>query len=401
MSAQHLPVAVLVTPVWPSPGASGRALRAWDWLQTLGKDHRVHIVVCATGPDTTAHAPLHPAVLAHAFVEVQPGARNRWLRWLGLLLPLSAVGWRAWMADWALPTARGQEALQALLQQLASRAPSRIVVFRLGLHDAAQPLLAAFPQAVQELDMDDRESHTRFSVARGLLRMGRMSESLYCALVGIQYWLVERCTQGRYRHLWLAAPQDLAGMQTPLGHHIGCRPNRFPAPHPARRRHAAALRLLFVGTLDYPPNAEAARWLARQLAPQLHAVLQEAWQLTVVGRNPSRQLQQVLAGAGIQLLENHPRIEQAYADADLVLVPLFSGGGTKLKTLEAFAHGLPVVSTPHGIRGLGAIDGQHCLVAASATGMALAVRELAVDTAWRQRLGTAGQALWREQFQSR
>ena len=248
--------------------------------------------------------------------------------------------------------------------------------------------------------MDDHESRTRFSVARGLLRMGRMSESLYCALVGIQYWLVERRTPGSYRHIWLAAAEDIAGMRTPLGRHIGCRPNRFPAPHPATRRQAAALRLLFVGTLDYPPNAEAASWLALQLVPRLQAMPLPPWRLTVVGRNPSRQLQQALAGAGIQLLENHPHIEQAYADADLVLVPLFTGGGTKLKTLEAFAHGLPVVSTPHGIRGLGAIDGQHCLVAASAAGMALAVRELAGDAALRRRLGAAGQALWRAQFQS-
>ena len=39
------PVALLLTPVLPQPGGSGRAFRAWDWLQTLGKTHRVHVVV--------------------------------------------------------------------------------------------------------------------------------------------------------------------------------------------------------------------------------------------------------------------------------------------------------------------------------------------------------------------
>ena len=39
------PVALFVTPVLPLPGGSGRALRAWDWLQTLSREHRVHLLV--------------------------------------------------------------------------------------------------------------------------------------------------------------------------------------------------------------------------------------------------------------------------------------------------------------------------------------------------------------------
>jgi glycosyltransferase involved in cell wall biosynthesis len=59
-----------------------------------------------------------------------------------------------------------------------------------------------------------------------------------------------------------------------------------------------------------------------------------------------------------------------YADADVVVVPLRAGGGTRIKVLEAFGYGVPVVATPIGIEGIAAISGEHAMIAETPEGFA-------------------------------
>jgi glycosyltransferase involved in cell wall biosynthesis len=63
------------------------------------------------------------------------------------------------------------------------------------------------------------------------------------------------------------------------------------------------------------------------------------------------------------MLGHVPRIEDELARADLVVVPLLSGTGTRLKILEAWAHRIPVVSTAKGAEGLEATNGEHLSIA--------------------------------------
>jgi glycosyltransferase involved in cell wall biosynthesis len=61
-----------------------------------------------------------------------------------------------------------------------------------------------------------------------------------------------------------------------------------------------------------------------------------------------------------------------YEAADVAVVPVRAGGGTRIKILEAFAHGVPVVTTPLGAEGIAAVDGEHLLLAEDALGFARA-----------------------------
>jgi glycosyltransferase involved in cell wall biosynthesis len=65
-----------------------------------------------------------------------------------------------------------------------------------------------------------------------------------------------------------------------------------------------------------------------------------------------------------------------YAQADVVIAPLRSGSGTRIKILEAFAHRRPVVTTTKGLEGIAAHDGTHVRVADSAEQLAAALIEL-------------------------
>ena len=88
------------------------------------------------------------------------------------------------------------------------------------------------------------------------------------------------------------------------------------------------------------------------------------------------------------------------ARADLVVVPVRYGSGTRLKILEAFAQRVPVVSTPLGAEGLGAVDGVHLLLGDTARGLADACARLLRDPALRPGVGPEAHCLFLEHFQS-
>jgi glycosyltransferase involved in cell wall biosynthesis len=142
--------------------------------------------------------------------------------------------------------------------------------------------------------------------------------------------------------------------------------------------------LLFVGSMDYAPNADAALRLARDVLPLVPGA--EAW---VAGVSPPAALREL---PGVRVLGVLDTLAQAYAAARVVVVPLRAGGGTRLKVLEALAHGRAVVSTPLGCAGLGVRDGREVLLACDDEGLAAATRRLLADPGLRARLAAGGRA---------
>lgn len=387
--------ALLITPVLPEPGGSGRALRAWDWLCTLAREHEVHVLV--TADRKTCPTPSGYPAAALWWLEDQVRPSPRWSRAAGLLCPALGLASPSFMLDWLHPE-DPQRVTAALREHLADQVVARIVVFRLAQHPVALRFLRHWPSATAELDLDDLESATRLSVAGSLWRMRRHVQALRTALIALQYHIVERWAWAPYATLWLAAPGDVRKLHTRLAERVACRPNRFPPlPRLAPGEPGDRVRLLFVGSLDYPPNEEAVRFLLG-LATELDAG-RLAWHLTLVGRRPPDSLRrQVARYPGIELLDGADDLTRHYRNADVVLVPLFAGGGTKLKTLEALAHGRPLVSTGQGVRGLRLRAGVDYLAAETPGEFYQAIDRLARSPALRERLVEAGRGWFDEGF---
>lgn len=117
-------------------------------------------------------------------------------------------------------------------------------------------------------------------------------------------------------------------------------------------------RLLFLGAMDWSPNISAAQFLATELLPKLRERF-PAMELDLVGRNPTEQVVTLGRLAGVNVTGTVPEVLPYLQRATLFVVPLDSGGGTRLKILEAFAAGVPVVSTRVGAEGIDAEDGVH------------------------------------------
>jgi glycosyltransferase involved in cell wall biosynthesis len=141
--------------------------------------------------------------------------------------------------------------------------------------------------------------------------------------------------------------------------------------------------LLFVGHLNYPPNLEAARRLATRILPLLQAKLGGA-RLIIAGRSPHRSLADVAALPDVELIANPDDLSELYRRAHLAIVPLVSGGGTRLKILEAMAWGLPVVATRLAAEGLGLVDGVDIDFAETDDELATRAATLCADPGWLQ-----------------
>ena len=155
--------------------------------------------------------------------------------------------------------------------------------------------------------------------------------------------------------------------------------------------------LLFVGSLDYPPNINGLLYFTSEVWPAIHSRHPQA-RLQIVGSNPTPAITRLGTLPGIELIGPVPLVEPFYASARLAIVPLFTGGGTRLKILEAFAAGVPVVSSTLGIEGIDALPGEDFLTADSTPAWIDAVSRLLSDPAVANTLAASALNLARSRY---
>ncbi len=178
-------------------------------------------------------------------------------------------------------------------------------------------------------------------------------------------------------------------------------PNGFPRPErPAgdAARDAESPTLIFPGTMTYGPNVDAASYLVEEIAPVLLAK-DPAVRVRIVGRTDER-VQALDRPPEIEVTGQVPDMAAELARADVVVVPIRFGSGTRLKILEAFAHRLPVVSTRLGAEGLDVVHEQHALVADEPEEFAQACLRVLGDPDLAHRLVEAGELLFLELYDS-
>jgi polysaccharide biosynthesis protein PslH len=157
-------------------------------------------------------------------------------------------------------------------------------------------------------------------------------------------------------------------------------------------------KILFQGSLRNPPNADGARYLAHDIAPLIAAKCPRAM-IRLVGEGPGS-LSSEVDSSIVTVVGPVDDMDAELAIADLVVVPLRFGSGTRIKILEAFAHRIPVVSTSLGAEGLGARDGVHLLVADSAQDIASCCVRLLSDLSLRETLVRNAEKLFVERYES-
>jgi polysaccharide biosynthesis protein PslH len=133
-------------------------------------------------------------------------------------------------------------------------------------------------------------------------------------------------------------------------------------------------RIIMVGGMSWAPNVDGAAFLVKEIMPLIWRARPDIT-LDVVGSNPAPEVLS-LAGPRVNVTGTVPDVSPYLTRAALEVVPLKSGGGTRLKILEAMASGTPVVSTTIGAEGIDVATGRHVVIADSAPEIADAVIDL-------------------------
>jgi glycosyltransferase involved in cell wall biosynthesis len=358
----------------PYPTVNGSTLRAYHLLRALATRHDIDLVTFAapTPPDPAAIAHLRSFCRQVTLVPRSPFAPLRASR-LGLLsgTPRSLVETEDASVR-ALVDAQAAQADAAVAFQLnAARYLSGVTAPR--VFDEAEPrqiagLAAAAPTRVQRF----RRGLTWRKHARYLHQLAGSMAAVTVVSDPERDTLVAEGVPAAKVHV-VPNGADGADLERP----------RVVVDSP---------RLIYSGAVTYAPNLEAVVWFQNQVMPRLLATRPDL-SLWVTGDTGTIPLERLPHRGSAHFTGRLPDVKAAVAGSAIVVVPLQTGGGTRLKVLEALALGTPVVSTSKGVEGIDITDGVHALVADAPDAFAAAILRVLDDPGLAARLSKAGRTL--------
>lgn len=156
-------------------------------------------------------------------------------------------------------------------------------------------------------------------------------------------------------------------------------------------------RIVFTGVMDSPANVDGVQFLLREVWPHITAVRPDA-EVVIVGRNPSSALIEAAGGLNCRFTGFVDDIRPYVAGADVSVIPLRVGSGTRIKAFESMAMGRPVVATTIGIEGLDITAGEHYLRADTPADFAAAILRLLAEPTLRETLRQAARQRLEQRF---
>jgi len=186
------------------------------------------------------------------------------------------------------------------------------------------------------------------------------------------------------------ADADLVNAMTGPGKALLCPHPVEPRSHPQKN---IVKNIAFVAS-GYLPNKDAIEWFIANCWPAISAKYDVT--LSIYGTVCSALIPQ--AQTNVVYKGFVPDSDQIYEEADLIINPVRFGAGLKIKNMEALAHGIPLVTTTHGARGIETGINQSFLVADDAGGFIRAIGSLIENPELRQKLGESAHQLIEKRF---
>jgi glycosyltransferase involved in cell wall biosynthesis len=385
---------LFLTPQLPYPPRQGTALRNFHLIEALASRQAVSVLTFLE-PDQPADpskwGPLPELCHGVVPVPIPPRSHARRLRDL-LLTRQPDMALRLWseafadqLADWLksehfdVVQIEGIE-LAAYLPLVEQTAPGALVVF--DDHNAEYVL-----------------QRRAFETDLGLPR--RWHAAAYSFLQWRRLRRFEATTCRRAGQVIAVSGADRAALERLVpGLQVEVIPNCIDTAayrQPYGGPKVPAFTVLFTGKMDFRPNVDAALWFGQDVWPLVRAGHPGAtW--GIVGKAPHPRLDVLRDDPSITLVGEVPEMRPYLAAAELYVIPLRMGGGTRFKLLEAMAAGSPIVSTTVGAEGVPVQTGQELLVADSAADFAAAVLRLLHDPSLGRQLSTAARKLVTERF---
>lgn len=120
--------------------------------------------------------------------------------------------------------------------------------------------------------------------------------------------------------------------------------------------------IVFTGKMDYQPNIDAVIWFSKNIFPIIKESIPYS-RFYIVGKNPTKEVKELENISGVVVTGMVKSVDDYLNSANVVVIPLLSGGGVKIKLFEALEHNNIVVSTQKGVEGTEFIKNKHFLLA--------------------------------------
>ncbi|WP_232224245.1 glycosyltransferase family 4 protein [Mastigocladopsis repens] len=279
---------------------------------------------------------------------------------------------------------RSPQQLQAL-ETCLSRKPDAIFVHRLSSMSAVMQMQQPLPPVF--LDLDDIE-HISFMRQIRQPPTGLVTQ-LYYLQVPARFWGEMRAIR-LARCSFVCSGRDRRYLTKRLGlSNVVSVPNAIAIPKPQPMTKEPTLLLL--GGYNYFPNMNAANFLIEQVWTHIHKVMPNA-RLIIAGPYPQSIRSYNKGVPGVEFPGFVDDLDALYQRSRVVCCPIFSGGGTRVKMIEAAAYGKSIVATSIGAEGLEMKDGQEFLMRDDPKAFAEACLELLRNDDLCKRLGDAARA---------
>jgi glycosyltransferase involved in cell wall biosynthesis len=245
------------------------------------------------------------------------------------------------------------------------------------------PVARHVPATRRVIDLHNVES----ALVRSYARVGRGPQRILAHAEAVALGAMERSLLPTFDTVVVVSERERHRLPAGVRNVVVCPNGRDPdplgPPPPAATPTAA-----FVATLGWAPNVDAALWFTGEVWPEVCRRRPDA-RLLLVGRDPSASVR-ALASSSVEVSGTVSEVRPYLAKARVAVAPLRSGGGTRLKILEALDAGRPVVATSVAVDGLEDLIGEGVVVADDPGSMIEAVSGLLDDAQRASALGRAG-----------
>ena len=386
---------LFLTPQLPYPPQQGTAIRNYNLIAQVARQHQVHLLSFADAQSTpTDLQPLRD--LCASLTTVPAPHRSPWRRLFTVLtsaLPDMAhrlaspsfeqelaTLWHAQRPDVVQIEGLEMASYGLFLRRLEGRTPPRLVFDahnaeyllqqRIFESDARRPQrwLGAIYSWTQWQKLRRYEATVCQQADRVIACSPADARALAGLVAGLEALIVSNGVDTRHYQPGIVPP-------LPLG----------------------ACAMVFTGKMDFRPNVDAVLWFGSQVLPAIRERYPEA-HLYVVGKNPHPRLAPLAHQPGVTVTGFVEDVRPYIAGAAVYVVPLLTGGGTRLKVLEAMAMGQAVVSTTLGCEGIDAVGQRDVVLADQPDDFAAQTCALLADETRRKALGRAARTFVEQHF---
>jgi glycosyltransferase involved in cell wall biosynthesis len=395
------PPLLFIAPIMPADGGNGLAMRMGVFLEAYARRFAISLVVAPIAGQLAAgglgaSGPT-PFVARHA-ERVVVLSLERALHPLFQLIARHRDPAERRAAMRAYPRPRSFSYDPVLMREaMADRlgVESRFAMVHVGRLYMAPLAEAYFGHARCILDMDDDDARTLQRIGALRAANGDVAGGEDDTADAGKFEALASEYLPRFSLCLVSSEPDKASLESRRpGGTIGVVENAIrPAKTAAADGAIAPIDLLMVGSLGYYPNVDAAMFFCREVLPRLYPA-----NFTILGSRPGPAITVLGRTKGVSIAADVPDVAPYYAASRVVVAPIRAGGGSRIKILEAFAQGRPVVSTRLGAEGLDVADGRHLLLADQADDFAAAARRLLHDPDLAGRLVAAARQLVAEHY---